>query len=179
MSTEVVQSYASAFCEMAKEQNKVARFVEEVAMLVPIFKEKDVIAFFKSPVFTAQDKEAAITAALGTSTMDQTMSDFIKLLAKNGRLHLFPEIIEQFKDSCTGERGIRGEITTSEEMSATEKSNVQKAIEKKLGKTLLADFKVDKSLSAGVEAKVGSYVIEDSLKSKLQKMGESLKRSSN
>ncbi len=179
MSTQVVQSYASAFCEMAQEQNKVARFVEEVAMLVPMFKEPEVKAFFKSPVFSAQDKEAAVTTALGTSQMDPVMADFLKLLAKNGRLHLFPEIIEQFKDSCTGEQGVRGEITTSEEMSAAEKSSIQKAIEKKLGKTVLADFKVDKSIRGGVEAKVGSYVIEDSLKSKLQKMGEALKRSSN
>lgn len=177
--SEVVSSYASAFCEMAQEQGKVARFVEEVAMLVPIFKDKDVTNFFRSPVFSAQDKEAAITMALGTSTLDPVMADFIKLLAKNGRLHLFPEIIEQFKDTCTGEKGMRGEITISEELSATEKSSIQKAIEKKLGKTLIADFKVDKEIRGGVDAKVGSYIIEDSLKSNLQKMGESLKRSSN
>lgn len=177
--SEVVQSYASAFCEMAQEQGKVARFVEEVAMLSPVFKDKDVTAFFKSPLFSAKDKETAITQALGTSQLDPVMADFIKLLAKNGRLHLFPEIIEQFKDVCTGERGVRGEIVVSEELSASEKSNIQKAIEKKLGKTVIADFKVDKDLRGGVDAKVGSYVIEDSLKSNLQKMGESLKRSSN
>lgn len=179
MSTQVVQSYASAFCEMAQEQGKVSRFVEEVAMLAPVFKDQEVRNFFKSPLFSAADKEETIVKALGTSVLDPIMSDFIRLLAKNSRLHLFPEIIEKFKDVSTGEKGIRGEIILSDEMSATEKSNIQKAIEKKLGATVIADFKIDKNLCAGVEAKVGSYIIEDSLRSNLQKMGESLKRSSN
>ena len=120
-----------------------------------------------------------MTKSLGGVTMDAAMSDFIKLLAKNGRLHLFPEIIEQFKSSCAGQKGVRGEIVVSDDMSAAEKENIQKAIEKKLGMNLQAEFKVDKSLRGGVEAKVGGYVIEDSLRSNLQKMGESLKRSSN
>jgi F-type H+-transporting ATPase subunit delta len=179
MSSQIVQSYATAFCEMAQEEGKVNRFIEEIEMLVPVFKDPEVTSFFKSPIFSAMDKEAVVTKALGGGSLDPVMSDFIKLLAKNGRLHLFQEIILQFKDSCAGQKGVRGEIFISEDMSSAEKENIQKAIEKKLDTHLQAEFTVDKSLCGGVEARVGSYIIEDSLKSNLQKMGESLKRSSN
>lgn len=179
MSSQIIQSYAGAFSEMANEENKVAKFVEEVAMLTPIFKDTEVMNFFKSPVYSAADKETVVAQALGSASLDPVMSDFIKLLAKNGRLHLFPQIMERFRGLSTGETGLRGEILMGEELTATEKSNIQKAIEKKLGATVIADFKLDANLGAGVEARVGSYLIEDSIRSNLQKMGESLKRSSN
>ncbi|MCB9072668.1 MAG: ATP synthase F1 subunit delta [Bdellovibrionaceae bacterium] len=179
MSSQVVQSYASAFCEMAQEQGKVNRFIEEVQGIIPVFKEKDVMSFFKSPLFSSSEKEDVVTKALGSTAMDPVMADFIKLLAKNGRLHLFAQIIEEFQGSCAGQRGARGEISISQEMPAAEKEQIQKAIEKKLSMPIQAEFKVDKNLHGGVEAKVGSYIIEDSLRSNLQKMGETLKRSSN
>lgn len=177
MST-VVQSYASAFYDMAQETGKTNRFVEEVDALIPVFKDPEILAFFKSPIIPTQEKEAVITAAVG-SKLDDVLADFIKLLAKNGRLALFPEIIEQFKESCGGASGAkRGDVFTSSELSDVEKQNIKDAIQKKLGFDVNLDFKLKPELMGGLEAKVGSYIIEDSLQSNLRKLNDSLKRSS-
>lgn len=178
MSSQVVQSYASAFYEMANESGKASRFSEEIDQLIPVFKDPEVVAFFKSPVFSAVEKENVIEQTLG-GKLDATLADFIKLLAKNGRLGLFTQIIEEFKENTSGGKGAkRGEVFSSSELSDSEKQNIKAAIEKKLNLEVNLDFKVKSDLIGGIEAKVGSYMIEDSLSSNLKNLNDSLKRSS-
>jgi F-type H+-transporting ATPase subunit delta len=179
MSTQVVQSYANAFYEMANETGKANRFVEAVEGLVPAFSDPEVIQFFKSPLFTAIEKEQAVVAALD-SKIDTDLMDFIKLLARNGRMGYFSQIIEEFKENCSGEAGLKkGEVVSATALSDAEKKSLQDAIEKKLNLKVNLEFKTSPEIMGGFEARVGSFMIEDSLKSNLQKLNESLKRSSN
>jgi F-type H+-transporting ATPase subunit delta len=162
---------------MASEAGKAGSFVADVEQLIPVFKDSETIAFFKSPLFSAADKEKTIETALG-GKLDATLADFLKLLAKNGRLGLFPQIIEEFKESASGGKGAkRGEVFSSSELSDSEKQNITAAIEKKLNTQVNLDFKVKADLIGGIEAKVGSYIIEDSLSSSLRNLNDSLKRS--
>lgn len=178
MSTQVVQSYASAFYEMANESGKANSFIETVEALIPVFKDPEIAEFFKSPIFSPIDKENVITQALG-GKLDATMADFLKLLAKNGRIGLFPQIIEEFKESAAGGKNLKkGEVFSSADLSESERQNIKTAIEKKLGIEVNLEFKVKPDLIGGIEAKVGSYIIEDSLRSNLKKLNDSLKRSS-
>jgi F-type H+-transporting ATPase subunit delta len=177
MSSQVVQSYASAFYEMASEAGKATNFLADVEQLIPVFKDPEVVAFFKSPLFSAGDKEKVIEQTVG-GKLDATLADFLKLLAKNGRLGLFPQIIDEFKEASSGGKGaMRGEVFSSAELSETEKQNIKAAIEKKLKTQVNLEYKVNPDLIGGIEAKVGSYIIEDSLSSNLRNLNDSLKRS--
>ncbi len=179
MSTQVVQSYANAFYEIANESGKATRFVDEIDALAPVFNDPETIQFFKSPLFTSQEKEAAVEAALAGKA-DADLMDFIKLLARNGRIGFLSQIVEEFKESCSGGKGVKkGEVVSAIALTDTEKKNLQEAIEKKLNFKVQLDYKTSPDLMGGIEARVGSYIIEDSLKSNLQKLNESLKRSSN
>ena len=179
MSQQVVQSYANAFYEMANESGKANRFIEEAEMLAPIFQDTEVVQFFKSPIFTANEKEKTVETALN-GTADGDLVDFLKLLARNGRISFLNQIIEEFKESCSGGQGIKkGEVVSAAALSDAEKKSLQDAIEKKLNFKVQLTYKTSATLMGGVEARVGSYLIEDSLKSNLQKLNDSLKRSSN
>jgi len=179
MSTQVVQSYATAFYEMANEAGKATRFVDEIEALKPVFSDPAIVSFFKSPLFSSNEKEKLVEEALQGKT-DAELIDFIKLLARNGRLGFLSEIIEEYKQSCTGDQGIKkGEVLSATALTDAEKKNLQEAIEKKLNTKLQLDFKTSPQILGGIEARVGSYIIEDSLKSNLQKLNDSLKRSSN
>ncbi len=179
MSQQVVQSYANAFYEMASESGKTNRFMEEIEALAPLFKDAEVGPFFKSPLFTNQEKESAIEASMGPS-VDADLLDFLKLLARNGRIGFLSQIVEEFKENCSGGKGIKkGEVLSATELSASEKQGLQEAIEKALNLKMNLEFKVSKELLGGIEARVAGYIIEDSLRSNLKKLNESLKRSSN
>lgn len=179
MSTQVVQSYANAFYQMASETGKANRFIEEIEGLAPAFSDPEIVQFFKSPLFSAVEKEKAVETAL-SNNMDADIVDFVKLLARNGRIGFLAQIIEEFKENCSGGAGTRkGEVLSAAPLSDVEKKNLQEAIEKKLNIKVQLDFKTSPEIMGGVEARVGSYIIEDSLKSNLQKLNDSLKRSSN
>jgi F-type H+-transporting ATPase subunit delta len=177
MSSQAVSAYATAFYEMSKESGKANTFAEDATNLATAFKDPEILHFFKSPLYSLEDKEAVVAKALG-GKVDVLLSDFINLLAKNGRLDIFPNIIEEFIDASSGGKSSKkGEVFSATELSDTEKKSLQQSIEKKLGTSVNLGFKVDSSLIGGIEARVGSYIIEDSLKSNLEKLNDSLKRS--
>jgi F-type H+-transporting ATPase subunit delta len=179
MSLQVVQSYANAFFEMANESGKANRFIEEIEILTPLFSDAEVVQFFRSPLFTNKEKETVIEDTLGNK-IDKDLSDFLKLLARNGRIGFLSQIVEEFKENCSGGQGIKkGEVLSATELTSAEKQSFQEAIEKKLNIKVQLDFKTSPEILGGVEARVGSYIIEDSLKSNLKKLNDSLKRSSN
>ncbi|MBY0314171.1 MAG: ATP synthase F1 subunit delta [Bdellovibrionales bacterium] len=177
---QLVATYSSALYDLSKDEGKTNRLVEELDGLAPIFQEKEIQQFFASPVTSAQDKEAVLLKALGDK-LDKSIVDFLKILAKNNRLALVPEIINAFKETCAmnGKGVRRGEVSSATELSSSEKTSIQQSIEKKLGFPVSLDYKINTELVGGIEAKVGSYVISDSIKSGLTRMTESLKRRTN
>jgi F-type H+-transporting ATPase subunit delta len=178
MSTQVVQSYANAFYEMASETGKANRFTEEIEGLAPAFSDPEIIQFFKSPLFSAAEKEKAVDAAL-SNKLDGDLVDFVKLLARNGRIGYLTQIIEEFKENCSGGASVKkGEVVSATALTDAERKSLQEAIEKKLNFKIQLEFKTSPEIMGGFEARVGSYMIEDSLKSNLQKLNDSLKRSS-
>lgn len=177
MNGQAIHSYATAFYEMFQESGKANTFAEEADNLAQAISDPEIVAFFKSPIYSAQDKENLVAQALG-GKLDGLLADFVKLLAKNGRLHLFPQILQEFKDTAGGKGLKKGTVYSAADLSDAEKKSIQSSIEKKLGIQVSLDFKIKPELIGGVEAHVGSYIIEDSLKSNLEKLNDSLKRSS-
>jgi F-type H+-transporting ATPase subunit delta len=178
MNSQAVQSYASAFFEIAQENGKNGTFADNAESLVSAFKDPEVVAFFKSPIYSVEEKELVVNKAL-EGKVDPLLGGFIKLLAKNGRLNLFPSIMEEFKDAASGGKGAKkGEVFSASDLTDAEKKSIQQAIEKKLNMPVSLDFKTKPELMGGIEARVGSFMIEDSLKSDLDKLNDSLKRSS-
>lgn len=177
MSMQLVHSYSTALYEMGQEKNKTANFEQALASLKPVFEDPEVLDFFKSPIYSTEDKEKVINNAV-EGKVDKEFLDFLKLLAKNDRLGLLPQIVENYQDCCcTGESTRKGQVVSALELSPEEQQKIKKSIEDKLGFPVTLEFSVDPSLAGGIEARVGSYLIEDSLKSGLRRLNESLKRS--
>ena len=125
MSTQVVQSYANAFYEMANEVGKATHFVEEIEALAPVFNDSEIVKFFKSPIFSAQEKETAVENAL-SGKADADLIDFLKLLARNGRIGFLSQIVDEFKQSCSGGKGAkRGEVVSAASLSDGERKSLQ------------------------------------------------------
>lgn len=176
---QLVATYSSTLYDISKDAGTTNRLIEELDTLTPIFNDAEVVQFFSSPMIPANQKEEALLKALGKN-FDSSLIEFLKRLAKNDRLALLPQIISAYKETCVASgKGLRnGTVTSSEELSSQEKQNIQQSIEKKLGFPVSLDFKTSKDIVGGIEARIGSYIISDSLKSNLTRMNESLKRRS-
>lgn len=177
---QLVATYTNSIYELSQEKGNTNRLVEELDSLTAIFVDSEIQKFFNSPIVSALDKETVLLKAVGDK-VDPSIQDFLKLVAKNNRLGLMPQIIAAYKEKCAvvGKGLRRGEVSSATELSSAEKDSLQKSIESKLGFPVSLDFKINADVVGGIEAKVGSYVISDSLKSSLTRMNESLKRRTN
>lgn len=177
MNSQLVHSYSSALYETSKESNKVESIASALLQLKEVFAEPEISDFFDSPLYTAEDKETLLLKSLG-ELKDQELIDFLKLLSKNQRLSLLPQIAEMFQmESEDSQQKKKGQATSARALTEGEQQEIQKNVSTKLGFEVDLSFDVDPVLSGGVEIRVGSYLIEDSLQSGLRRLNESLKRS--
>lgn len=177
MSAQLIQTYSTALYEAGKEADKTTSFEASLEAIKPVFEDEQIMQFFNSPVCSSEEKEAVVVKAFADK-VDGKFLDFLKLLAKNDRLSLLPEIVDNYQECCcSGENVRKGTVTSASVLSPDEQSTITKCIEEKLGFPVALEYSVDAKLGAGIEARVGSYLIEDSLKSGLQRLKDTLKRS--
>lgn len=172
--------YAKALFDLAKSAGPDAlnKSGEDIAGFAALAKESaDLSRLFSDPVFSAEEKRKVVTALSDKLGMSAMVRDFCYLLADKHRLPLIGKIAEEYQALSDTEKGIlRGELVSAAPLDDTTQSTVQGDLEKKAGKTLVLDFKVDAALLGGMVLKVGDNVMDASLKTQLQILKDTIKR---
>ena len=101
---------------------------------------------------------------------------FIAVIAQNNRLFILPATIEAFLAELAGRRGeIIAEVTSAKELNESQIDSVTNVLRGALGNKVTVDAKIDSSLIGGLIVKVGSLMIDASLKTKLQRLQLAMK----
>lgn len=136
----------------------------------------DFAQFLKSPVIAADVKSTAIDAILAKAKTPEVVANLIKLVAKNGRLFALPAIIDGYKALTAKERGeVSADVTSAAPLTAAQLKTLADTLKKQIGKTVTLNSHVDPSLIGGLQVKVGSQMIDSSLKTKLTAMRIAMK----
>jgi F-type H+-transporting ATPase subunit delta len=99
------------------------------------------------------------------------------LITKNNRISEIPTIAAAYKAKVAQEMGVEsGTVCSASELNETEKTEVKALIEKKLAKKVELTFTVDPKMIGGIEAKVGSFIFEHSIKTHMQKLNDFITR---
>jgi len=180
-SSQLSQRYAKALFELAKEaKNESLIYSELLALEKEIFGSKDFKNFIESPLVKASEKEKSLAQALEKSSLSDTVKTFCLLLAKNGRLAIFSEVVGAYQAYADEEKGIvRGVVKAPQVLGCEEQKAIRDQVQKVVGKAPELHFEVDTDLIGGLTAKVGSYTFDDSLSGHLRRMNEQLNRSAN
>ena len=175
--SQVGERYAQALFDVAKKNNRVDENTEILTALGDSIENNlDVKRVLMSPIVASNDKLAMLKSAVGQE-MTEELSTFFDLLAKNNRLDSIPEIVKAFKTALTKSSGVmNGEVNSATQLTDQEKTEVQKIIENKLSQKVNLQFNVNPKMIGGIEAKVGSYIFEDSIKSHMQKLNDYITR---
>lgn len=175
--SQVAERYAQALFDVAQKNNKVQEISESLEALgSSIEKNVEVKNVLISPLLTNQQKVDIIKNALG-SNVSKELATFFDLLAKNNRLAAIPEVVTAFKNAIARTSGVvTGEVQSAVELSDQEKSEVKNIIETKLSRKVELQYNVNPKMIGGIEAKVGSYIFEDSIKSHMQKLNDYITR---
>ena len=169
--------YASALFELSSEE----KATEEVSRQLSTFQSaidqsEDLSRLVRSPVFSSEDQVSALGAVAGQLGITGATLNFLKLVAKNRRLSALPDMIKAYATLLASSKGeIAGEVTSAEPLSAAQLEDLKAALKSSLGRDVLLSTRVDSSLLGGLIVKVGSRMMDNSLKTKLQTLKIAMK----
>ncbi len=127
-------------------------------------------------MFSAGEQLRAIDAILAKDEITGMVANLIKVAAGNRRLFVVPEIIAGFKQLAAKHRGeVAAEVTSAEPLSDAHVAELKAALKTSLGKDVALDTHVDPSLIGGLIVKVGSRMIDGSLRTKLNSLKLAMK----
>ncbi len=177
MLTQIARPYAAALFDLAKSEGSIDAVEAGLTDIQRLAGESDDFSrFLRSPVIAADAKAAAIDAILGRANANRTVSNFVKVVARNGRLFALPAIIRAFSQLAAQQRGeVSADVTSATPLSGAQLNSLAETLKAKIGKTVTLTQYVDPSLIGGLVVKVGSQMIDSSLKTKLQAMKIAMK----
>ena len=176
--TGLAGRYASALYALAVESKKIDVIHKDLTALARLVAEHwDLKKLVESPVFSRQEQQAAITTILGKAGADALTIKFVGALAENGRLSALLPVIRCFLDEHARRRGeISAEVISAVPLDTRRKASVEKTVARLAGSDKLSlSMRVDPSLIGGLVLRIGSRMIDTSIKTKLSRRGTAMK----
>ena len=169
--------YASALFDLATEEKATDEVGRQLSRFgAAIDQSEDLKRLVRSPVFSAEDQIAALEGIAGQLGITGTALNFLKLAAKNRRLSALPEMIKAYATLLSQSRGeIAGEVTSAAPLTDQQLSDLKAALKSSLGRDVALTTRVDSSILGGLIVKVGSRMMDNSLKTKLQTLKIAMK----
>jgi F-type H+-transporting ATPase subunit delta len=165
----VAGRYATALFELALEENALEKVEADLNRFNQALDAvEDLNRLVRSPVFSAEEQERSIAAILEKIEIEGLAANFLKLIARNRRLFAGPDMIKAFRALLARHRGqTSAEVTSAVPLEEGQVRALQAALKAALHKDVQLDQKVDATLLGGLVVKVGSRMVDSSLRTKL------------
>ena len=129
-----------------------------------------------SPVITRAEQGAAIAALAAKSGLSPLMTNTLKLLASKRRLFVLPQLVANLAARIAAHRGeVTAEVTSAAPLSADQAAKLAATLKARVGKDVKLKTAVDSSLIGGLIVKLGSSMIDTSIRAKLQALQNVMK----
>ena len=174
---DVAARYASALYEVADERGVVDAVAGDLSNLQTMINDSDDFArFIKSPVLSRIDQSKGIAAIADRAQLAPITIKFLGLVAANRRLFVLLGMIAGFRAILAERRGqATAHVTSAAPLSDAQTASLVDALKKAVGCNIYVAAKVDASILGGLIVKVGSRMVDSSLKSKLQRLKLAMK----
>lgn len=169
--------YAAALFELADERKALDAVAADLQGLRSLMQESgDLRRLIRSPVVTRAEQGRAVAAFGERVGFSPLTRSFIGLLAQNRRLFALPEMIEGFLNRLAERRGeVTAQVVSAQELTPAQREAVDERLRKAVGRKVAVDIRVDPSLLGGLVVKVGSRMVDASLRSKLHRLQLAMK----
>jgi F-type H+-transporting ATPase subunit delta len=173
----VAGRYASALFDLAKEQGQLADAEKDVASVQKLLDESaDLRQLVRSPVISGDDQRKALMAVLAKAGVGQLVSNFLGLVARNRRLFAAPDMIKAFRAIAARHRGeVSAEVASAQPLTEAQLTQIKDTLRVQVGKDVQLATKVDPALLGGLVVKIGSRMIDSSLRTKLNSLKTMMK----
>ncbi|MEX0760442.1 MAG: F0F1 ATP synthase subunit delta [Tistlia sp.] len=173
----LAKRYATALIELADQAKKLDAVAEDLRGLSGLIEESaDLRRLLRSPLYDRDEQIAAMGEVLSRAGVDDLTRRFVLVVAGNRRLFALPGMIDGYLAELARRRGeVTAKVSAARELDKAQLKTLQQAIDKVVGGTAKIELKVDPALLGGLVVRVGSRMIDGSLKGKLDRLQLAMK----
>ncbi|MBO6559892.1 MAG: F0F1 ATP synthase subunit delta [Nisaea sp.] len=175
--TGLAGRYASALYELADGEKALDAVADDLRSLrQALIESPELLRLVRSPVLSRDEQTRGITAVLEKMGAQALTRKFIGTVAGNRRLFALDAMITAFLAELAARRGeVTADVTSAVELSKEQLADVTDAIKKAVGQKVAVNLSVDPALIGGLIVRVGSRMIDNSIRSKLQRLQLAMK----
>ncbi len=169
--------YASALFELGKDEGELDRLAGDLSRLQDMLDgSKDMVRLVRSPVISRAEQGSAMAALIDKAGMCDLTRRFVGLLAQKRRLFALSQMISAFRERLARHRGeVSAEVSTATPLKPRQLDAIEDALKAGLGRDVTVESRVDESLIGGLILRVGSRMIDDSIRTKLRNLKLAMK----
>ncbi|MBN8521813.1 MAG: F0F1 ATP synthase subunit delta [Alphaproteobacteria bacterium] len=177
----VASRYASALVDTALTADNLSSVEKDFAELISMLSASaDLQAMTESPIIARTDQVNAVSALSEKAGFQKETKNFLMLLAHNRRLSLLESMILAFQEEMAKRRGeVTAHVQTAFALSPEQTRQIQETLASSLAQKVILNIDIDPSLIGGMIVTVGSQMIDDSVKRKLERLERAMKSNSN
>jgi len=169
--------YATALFELARDGKQLDAVGASLASLQQALADSDAFrALTVSPLTSRDDALKTVRAVAASMDLDPLTADFLGVLAQNRRLAKLGEIIRAFGQLAARHRGeTSAEIVSAHPLDDGQLEAIRARLKSRLGRDVTVDPRVDPAILGGLVVKVGSQMIDGSIRTKLDTLAQAMK----
>ncbi|MDO5613032.1 MAG: F0F1 ATP synthase subunit delta [Paracoccus sp. (in: a-proteobacteria)] len=177
ISQGIAGRYAQAVFDIAREGGDLDKLASEIDDLSTALKDsgelRDLIA---SPMYSRDQQGRAIGAIAQKMGLGATLSNTLQLMAQNRRLFVLPQLAARLRDMIADARGeVTADVTSAVALTDEQKQRLTDTLAEKSGKKVKLNTRVDETLIGGMIVRLGSQMIDSSVRSKLASLQNAMK----
>ncbi|HML09684.1 MAG TPA: F0F1 ATP synthase subunit delta [Stellaceae bacterium] len=175
----LAERYAAALFELADERQELDAVAGDLRELRAMLAASgDLLRLVRSPVLTRAEQGRAMAALVTDAKLSNLTADFIGVVAGNRRLFAVPAMIDAYLAKLAERRGeVTAEVTAAQPLSEAQQNALGDQLRRVVGSRVAIDVRVDPSLLGGMVVKIGSRMVDGSLKGQLQRLQLSMRGS--
>lgn len=173
--------YATALVDIAydsKKNDAVEKDLHELSAMINA--SADLQNLIKSPLISRQEQQNSVIAISKKAKFQDVTANFLALLAQNRRLNIVGSIINAAHKEMANRRGeVAAHVQSAFKLSPAQEKALQESLTKAVGKNVAVNVEVQEDLIGGMIVTVGSQMIDDSVKRKLERLKIAMKSNAN
>jgi F-type H+-transporting ATPase subunit delta len=177
MSLSIASRYAQAVFEIAKEEKALAQLESDTySLAAALAASPEFAAMIASPVVSRAEQGAAMGAIAAKMGLAPMMANTLALMASNRRLFVVPQLVAALRARIAAEKGeVTADVTSAVAMTAAQAQALAASLKAKVGKDVKLNTTVDETLIGGLIVKLGSTMIDTSVKARLAALQNAMK----
>lgn len=177
ISTGIARRYATAVFDLARDGDQLDALERDVdALDAALAQSADLRDLIRSPIYSRESQAAAVAAIAAKMGLTETVRNTLGLMARKRRLFVLPQMLRALTDMLAAHKGeTTAEVTSAKALTKTQADKLSKTLKARMGSEVKIKSAVDESLIGGLVIKVGSTMIDTSIRSKLSQLQNKMK----